>query len=168
MARELVMPKLGLTMTQGTVTKWYFNEGDRVKEGDILYEVETDKLTNKIAADTEGVLRKIFVHTGETVPVKSLLGIIGGEDEDISDLVNSAEKPDDKTEIETAEEAPAATEKEVTVNKGDYVLATPYAKKIAVERNIDLSKINPTGYKGVILPLFRIWVLSQYYNLYII
>jgi pyruvate dehydrogenase E2 component (dihydrolipoamide acetyltransferase) len=151
MARELVMPKLGLTMTQGTVTKWYFNEGDRVKEGDILYEVETDKLTNKIAADTEGVLRKIFVHTGETVPVKSLLGIIGGEDEDISDLVNSAEKPDDKTEIETAEEAPAATEKEVTVNKGDYVLATPYAKKIAVERNIDLSKINPTGYKGVIL-----------------
>jgi pyruvate/2-oxoglutarate dehydrogenase complex dihydrolipoamide acyltransferase (E2) component len=116
MARELVMPKLGLTMTQGTVTKWYFNEGDRVKEGDILYEVETDKLTNKIAADTEGVLRKIFVHTGETVPVKSLLGIIGGEDEDISDLVNSAEKPDDKTEIETAEEAPAATEKEVTVN----------------------------------------------------
>lgn len=152
MARELVMPKLGLTMTQGTVTKWYFNEGDSVNEGDILYEVETDKLTNKIAADTKGVLRKIFVHAGETVPVKSLIGIIGDEDEDISGLISQTKKPDDENGPKTAEEAPTAPEKEeVSVKKSDYILATPYAKKLAHERNLDLSKINPTGFKGVIL-----------------
>lgn len=151
MARELVMPKLGLTMIQGTVIKWFFNEGDRINQGDILYEVETDKLTNQIAADTGGILRKILVHKGETVPVKSLLGVIADENEDISNILGEVKKTNDEIEPKVVEEAVSGTEKVSTANKTDYILATPYAKKLAGEKNIELSKIAPTGYKGVVL-----------------
>ena len=90
MARELVMPKLGLTMTEGTIIKWFFNEGDSINEGDVLYEVETDKLTNEVTADTGGILRKIIVHEGEAAPVKSLVGVIADEKEDISNIIGDA------------------------------------------------------------------------------
>lgn len=152
MVRELVMPKLGLTMTEGTIIKWFFNEGDSVKEGDVIYEVETDKLTNEIAADTGGVLRKIIVHEGETAPVKSLVGLIADENEDISNFTGEARANDEtKPSGEAVGETDYKAEEVVTVNKTDYILATPYAKKIAKDRNIDLSKISPTGYNGVII-----------------
>lgn len=153
MARELLMPKLGLTMTEGTVIKWFFNEGDSVNEGDILYEVETDKLTNEVVADTGGILRKIVVHEGEAASVKSLVGIIADENEDISNIIGEVEVANDeiKPSLEVVVETNDKGEEEVIVNKTDYILATPYAKKIAVERSIDLTKVNPTGYKGVML-----------------
>ena len=121
MARELVMPKLGLTMIQGTVIKWFFNEGDRINQGDILYEVETDKLTNQIAADTGGILRKILVHKGETVPVKSLLGVIAEENEDISNIIGKVKETNDEIEPKVVEEAGSGTEKVSTANKTDYI-----------------------------------------------
>ena len=152
MVRELVMPKLGLTMTEGTIIKWFFNEGDSVKEGDIIYEVETDKLTNEIAADTGGVLRKIIVHEGDTAPVKSLVGLIADENEDISNFTGEARANDEtKPSGEAVGETDYKAEEVVTVNKTDYILATPYAKKMAKDRNIHLSKISPTGYNGVII-----------------
>ena len=64
MAKEIVMPKLGLTMTEGTVSKWLKHEGDTVKEGEGLFEVETDKLTNTIEASGSGTLLKIYVPEG--------------------------------------------------------------------------------------------------------
>ena len=67
MAKEVVMPKLGLTMTEGTVEAWLKNEGDEVKEGEKLFSVSTDKLTNDIEATVSGKLLKILVPAGETV-----------------------------------------------------------------------------------------------------
>ena len=69
MAKVVVMPKLGLTMTEGTVSKWLKKVGDPVKPGEPLFDVETDKLTHTIEANAEGVLRHLFVEEGTTVPV---------------------------------------------------------------------------------------------------
>ena len=73
MAKVVVMPKLGLTMTEGTLSAWKKKEGDAVKEGEALFEVETDKLTNTIEAPASGVLRRIIVAEGRTGPVWSRL-----------------------------------------------------------------------------------------------
>jgi pyruvate dehydrogenase E2 component (dihydrolipoamide acetyltransferase) len=149
MVREILMPKLGLTMVEGTIIQWFVNEGDHVNVGDRLFEVETDKLTNEIIADTEGVMRKILIREGETAEVKALIGIIAGEDENISNL--SGEKENIKEEhIEEEKESPKTVCSE-SEKSSDYVKATPYAKKLAAERKVDLSKVSPTGYNGVIV-----------------
>jgi len=66
MATEVLMPKLGLTMTEGTIEKWYKKEGDAVKKGEMLFAVATDKLTNDVEADTDGTLLKIITGEGDT------------------------------------------------------------------------------------------------------
>ena len=90
MATELLMPKLGLTMTEGTIDEWKKNVGDTVSKGDILYSVETDKLTNDVEADTDGVLLKIVVPAGETVPCKTVVGWIGAAGEAVPDAAAAA------------------------------------------------------------------------------
>ena len=77
MAKEIVMPKLGLTMTEGTVSKWLKNEGDAVKEGEPLFEVETDKLTNTIEASASGTLLKIYVPAGGSAKCLERIAFIG-------------------------------------------------------------------------------------------
>lgn len=84
MAIELVMPKLGLTMTEGVISKWHKNEGDVVKENEPLFDVETDKLTNTIEAKADGILAKIIVGNGGSASVKEIIGILAKEGEDIS------------------------------------------------------------------------------------
>lgn len=148
MAREILMPKLGLTMVEGTITNWFVNENEYVKIGDKLFEVETDKLTNEINADTEGFLRKILVKASQSAPVKALIGIIAEKDEDISGLLGGASE-------ETSFEAEKSVEEEtrdIVLQRNDsgYVLATPYAKKLAAERGINLRNVTTTGYNGVV------------------
>ena len=149
MIREILMPKLGLTMVEGTVTQWFANEGGYVNVGDRLFEVETDKLTNEIVADTEGVLRKILVNSGETAEVKELIGIIADENEDISNITG-----EEKEELKAAAEVKAVQKtddvSEINISSG-YFTATPFAKKLATEKKIELSKVAATGYNGVIL-----------------
>ena len=77
MATEVLMPKLGLTMTEGTIEEWKKREGDTIKKGDILYSVATDKLTNDIESDTDGVLLKILVTEGQTAECKAVVAYIG-------------------------------------------------------------------------------------------
>ena len=84
MIKEFIMPKLGLTMEEGTIERWLKSEGDSVKEGDMICEVATEKLTNEIEATAEGILRKIIVKEGETVPCQAVIGIIADIDDDIS------------------------------------------------------------------------------------
>ena len=86
MPKVVVMPKLGLTMSEGKVFKWHKKEGDEVKVGDVIFEVETDKLTNEVIADQDGFLRKIMVKEGESAKVAEPVGIIAALDEDISNL----------------------------------------------------------------------------------
>ena len=76
MAFEVLMPQLGLTMEEGTVSQWIKHEGDEVKAGDVILEITTDKLTNEVASEHDGVLLKIVAQEGEDVPVKGTLAWI--------------------------------------------------------------------------------------------
>ena len=83
MAFEITMPQLGLTMEEGTVSKWLKKEGDAVKAGDALLEITTDKLTNEVVSEHDGILLKIVAQEDEDVPVKGLLGYIGQAGEQV-------------------------------------------------------------------------------------
>lgn len=87
MAYVLVMPKFGLTMSEGSIAKWHKKEGDVVKKGDDLFDVETDKITNTISAEEDGVLKQIIVDEGKRAKVAEAVGIIAGADEDITDIL---------------------------------------------------------------------------------
>ena len=83
MAYEVLMPQLGLTMEEGTVSQWIKHEGDAVKAGDVVVEITTDKLTNEVTSEQDGVLLKIVAQEGEDVPVKGLLAYIGQPGEQV-------------------------------------------------------------------------------------
>lgn len=87
MATKFIMPKLGLTMEDGTVSAWLKKEGDTVKKGDPMCEITTEKLTNEIEATADGVILKIVVPEGETVDCQATIAIIGEEGEDITELL---------------------------------------------------------------------------------
>ena len=90
MATEVLMPKLGLTMTEGTIEEWKFKEGDTVKKGDILFSVATDKLTNDVECEEDGTLLKILLPEGETAPCKSVIAWIGAAGEAVPDAAGAA------------------------------------------------------------------------------
>lgn len=150
MVREILMPKLGLTMVEGTITQWFVKEMEHVNVGDKLFEVETDKLTNEIDADTEGIVRRILVKEGETAEVHALIGILAGKDDDISSsLEKSGQNGDIARDEPSKEEKPVQEQAEHS--EPAYAAATPYAKKLASERGIGLNNVTATGYNGVIV-----------------
>ncbi|MDP6495733.1 MAG: biotin/lipoyl-containing protein, partial [Dehalococcoidia bacterium] len=83
MAVNILIPKLGLTMTKGTVVAWHIQEGQRVQKGQTIAEIETDKIVYKIEAPEEGVLLKMLSEVGQTYPVGRTIAIIGAEGEGI-------------------------------------------------------------------------------------
>ena len=161
MATEVIMPKLGLTMEQGTIGSWMADEGQEVKKGDPLLEVVTDKLTMEVEAQKSGVLRKILVQAGTEVPVFTLVGIIGKADEDISSLLGGSASPEAQAAVAPEQaaapvEAPIAeTPKLESAVSGDGNRqphrASPKARKMAVERGLDLSRVVGSGPGGRIV-----------------
>ncbi len=87
MATLIKMPKMGATMTEGTLTNWIVKEGDTVEEGDAIFEVETDKLSNEIESYEDGMILKILVEEGTTVACQTPVAVIGEDGEDYSDLL---------------------------------------------------------------------------------
>src|SRR6186713_1911595 len=90
MATKIVMEALSPTMEEGRLVKWVKNEGDAVKSGDVLAEVETDKAVMELVARADGVLRKRVLSEGSAAPVGQLVGVIAGADENIDALVGGA------------------------------------------------------------------------------
>ncbi len=147
MAKYIVMPKLGLTMAEGVISNWRKQEGDTIKSGDVLFDVETDKLNNEVEATINGVLRKILASDG-TVPVLAPVAIVGESDEDISELLKQAggNKETEKTEVKSETKAPEA-QIAATITSG-RVKASPRAKKLAQDMKIDISFVTGTGPDG--------------------
>ncbi len=126
MATIINMPRLSDTMEEGTVASWLKQVGDKIEEGDILAEIETDKATMEFESFHEGTLLHIGVQAGETAPVDVLLAIIGDEDEDVSALLN-ADLPSEETKEEavvTATAAPSETEA-ATIPEGVEIINMP-------------------------------------------
>jgi pyruvate dehydrogenase E2 component (dihydrolipoamide acetyltransferase) len=150
---KVVMPKLSEAMETGKIIKWLKKEGDRIQGGDILAEVETDKADVEMEAFGAGVLRKILVPAGETVPVGSLIGVIAEPNEDIAGLLAGAPAavaapaapgPESRRPEPVASVVPAAT-------GGGRVKASPLAKKIAAQSGVDLRVIQGSGPGGRIV-----------------
>lgn len=122
MAEVINMPRLSDTMEEGTVAKWLKNVGDKVEEGDILAEIETDKATMEFESFHEGTLLHIGIEEGDGAPVDTLLAIIGEEGEDISGLLNgsgSVEKKEESTSIESEDESNSISEEAEAESGGE-------------------------------------------------
>ncbi|HHY42489.1 MAG TPA: 2-oxo acid dehydrogenase subunit E2 [Thermoanaerobacterales bacterium] len=151
MATIVKMPKLGTTMTEGTIIKWLKSEGDPVKKGEIYVEIQTDKVNIEDEAETSGVLRKIIAKEGETVKVGDPIAIIAEEDEELPDLGIA-----DNISTQNQEKSPQVFQQEdkteaVKQTISDKIKASPAAKRVARENQIDLSKVTPSGPNGRIV-----------------
>lgn len=173
MAEVVTMPRLSDTMEEGTVAKWHKKVGDKVSEGDLLAEIETDKATMDFESFQEGTLLHIGIEEGSTAPVDSILAILGEEGEDISGLLdgdsgsakteskeeksedkNTEEKKEsaskDEKEEKTSEEKESSSEKSSSDADG-RIKASPLAKKMAADKGIDLNKVKGSGENGRIV-----------------
>ena len=151
------MPRLSDTMEEGTVASWLKQEGDKVAEGDILAEIETDKATMEFESFYEGTLLKIGIPEGETAPVDSLLAIIGPEGTDVSNVTGdsagkkAAPKKEEKSEAKEEKKEETATGSSDSSSEGGRIFASPLAKKMAEDKGIDLSKVEGSGENGRIV-----------------
>jgi pyruvate dehydrogenase E2 component (dihydrolipoamide acetyltransferase) len=133
-------------MTEGTLSKWYKAEGDIIKKGDVLYSLETDKLTNEIESAYEGILLKIILPSGSLAPCLSPVAVIGEANEDISFLLAQSGAPAAKEASASVAAQTAPTP--ATAEPGARIVASPAARKLARERRIDLSLVTGSGAGG--------------------
>ncbi len=152
MATEVVMPKLGLTMERGTIGVWLKAEGETVQRGEPLLEVVTDKVTMEVEAQSDGILRRIFVEAGAEVDVATPIGVIATADEDISGFETAVPMPD--AAPAPRRDAPLPPAERVPVeNRGNGRphRASPKARRIAAEHEVDLATVIGTGPSGRIV-----------------
>jgi pyruvate dehydrogenase E2 component (dihydrolipoamide acetyltransferase) len=147
---EIVMPKLGLTMTEGQILEWKIKEGEPVKKGDVLFVLETEKVTYEVEAPDDGLLAKIISQENATVPVGQIVCYLGREGEDFSDLDMVLPPAGQGETIVQEEQAIPAVQDQVS-QTGVRVKTSPLAKKLARAYNIDLSAVQGTGPGGRIL-----------------
>ena len=151
MAYEVLMPQLGLTMEEGTVSQWIKHEGDEVKTGDVIVEITTDKLTNEVASEHDGVMLKIVAQEGEDIPVKGLLCYIGQPGEAVGDAPAAPAAAPAAAEAAPAAAAPAAAPAPVAAANGKRIRISPLARKTAAKLGVDYSGIAGTGPSGRIV-----------------
>ncbi len=160
-AAVIQMPLLSDTMTEGVIHKWLKKVGDKVKSGDLLAEIETDKATMEIEAYDEGTLLYVGVKEGEAAPVNSVIAVIGEEGADFETLLKAnaggatkataeAPKAEAPAKVEAAAEAPKAAAPGATT-AGGRLLASPLAKSLAKDKGIDIALVKGSGEGGRII-----------------
>ncbi|MGI5838021.1 MAG: biotin/lipoyl-containing protein, partial [Chloroflexota bacterium] len=160
MAIEIYMPQLGLTMTEGTVVRWLKKPGEMVRKGEVLFEVETDKVVQEVTSLDEGVLLKLLVEEGKTVPVGSVIGYLGKAGEAVGDGETRG-RGDAERELGVQHSAPSTqhpeqdsglrTQDSQTPSKPGWVKASPAAKLLAKKLGVELSSLKGTGPGGRIV-----------------
>ena len=172
MATNILMPALSPTMEEGTLAKWLKKEGDTVKAGDVIAEIETDKATMEVEAVDEGTLAKILIPEGsEGVKVNTPIAVLAAEGEDTSaapapkaeapkaeapkpakaEAPKSEAKAEAPKAVEPAPKAEAPKPAPAAASTGTRVFASPLAKRIAADANLDLSAVTGTGPAGRIV-----------------
>jgi pyruvate dehydrogenase E2 component (dihydrolipoamide acetyltransferase) len=179
MSSQVTLPRLGQGMESGTIVRWLKSEGEKVEKGDPLYELDTEKVTQEVEADSSGVLLKILAQEGDEIEVGKAIAVIGEEGEEVPTDESEpkaeaekpkaeAEEPTEVTEEEPAEEGEPAPEREDERERGKQtgteapsepeqrvnggrVKASPLARRIAKERGIDLAQLRGTGPEGRIV-----------------
>lgn len=146
MVTKVVMPRLSLTMKEGTVIQWFKKEGDLVKKGDPLVEVLSEKVTYDVEAPASGVLRKVLETEGADVVVAGTLGIITEPGEPLPDIEAAVALPPQRIE-----EATLPPKEETARKVRERILASPAAKRLAKEHDIDLASVKSSDPKGRIV-----------------
>lgn len=163
MAEIVNMPKLGFDMAEGTLLRWLKSEGDPVERGEVLAEIETDKATIEVESQASGVILKHLADEGAALPVGDPIAVVGeeGEEFDVAQLTDTADESAETAEPERApsrepasepdgrEEAPAAAKGNGHLPGG--VKASPVARRIAEEENVDLKSLSGSGPGGRIV-----------------
>ncbi len=174
MADVITMPRLSDTMEEGTIVEWFKNVGDQVSQGDVLAEVETDKANMELESFYEGKLLYVGINQGDVIPVDQIIAVVGEEGEDYQKAIEEAKQKSgagpDQEVVETdnsgeSGKQSSAEAKESSPSEGASVLeqqndgqdsqerikASPLAKKLAQEKDIDIKKIDGTGDNGRII-----------------
>ncbi|CAN5186528.1 pyruvate dehydrogenase complex dihydrolipoamide acetyltransferase [soil metagenome] len=163
---EVIMPKMGDAMEEGTLLRWIKSEGDEISEGDSIAEIETDKVTLEIEAEDSGTLAQLIAEEGQDIPVGEAIAFIQGEGEEVPERDGSAQA--EAEEAEGGDEAQTATEtkeEEGTTEEqpqpsgggaqlagGDgHFRASPIVRRLARENNLDLSQVEGSGPQGRIV-----------------
>ena len=164
MITEVTMPSMGADMTEGTIVKWLFKEGDDVNKGDKIAEVETDKTVVEMEAYSSGKLRKILIPEGTMVSVGTVIAYIGDENDEIpqinADSHEAQETVESSTEIQIEndnleqeqkiEKVEVKQTETININHDDNarVKASPIARKLALEKSINIKDVSGTGPGG--------------------
>jgi 2-oxoglutarate dehydrogenase E2 component (dihydrolipoamide succinyltransferase) len=136
------MPKLGESIQEGTITKWFVKEGDTVEEDDILFEVATDKVDSEIPSPVDGVVTKILFPEDSLVPVGEVLAVINmGGEEAVAEEEQIPEQKETKTEKEKTEPSKEETKSVDNVRELSNRFYSPLVKTIAKEENISLEEL---------------------------
>lgn len=146
MTHELVMPQLGMTMTEGTVLQWLKSVGDAVAKGEPIVEIQTDKVDMEVESPFAGYLTQITVTEGTTVPVATRIGCIGEAPSEVCEETAQAEETE--AADESAAGTPAAAPAEAPTGPRDKVLVSPRARRVAAELGVDLSLVTGSGEFG--------------------
>lgn len=155
----VTMPRLSDTMTEGTVATWLKHVGDKISEGDILAEIETDKATMEFESFNAGTLLYVGIQEGQTAPVDSVLAIIGPAGTDVSGIAENYKKGGSTTAAPAAASnaatqapaLPASVEVVTETANGNRIFISPLARKIAKEKGINISQVKGSGENGRIV-----------------
>lgn len=161
-ATEVVMPQMGYDMKEGTLLRWLKQEGEQVKRGEVIAEIETDKAAVEMPAYASGVLRKVLVSEGTTVPVGEVVAIIAAPDEEVPEemlAVGKGAPPPKEAAAAAPQEAPPAAAPAAPPREAEEreaapapsagpIKASPVARRLADEKGIDLRQLEGTGPGG--------------------
>ena len=147
MATEVLLPQWGMEMAEGTIVKWFKNEGDTIQEGEPLVAIETAKLETDLESVASGVVSHIMVPEGATVPIRTVLAVIGEPGEEVARPSGPASSP---TAARVAAGAPPSSTAQPS-SDGVRVQVVPAARRLAQESEIDLAQVQGSGPRGRVL-----------------
>src|SRR5436190_11925771 len=161
MPTDIVMPQMGESIVEGTITKWLKKPGDKIQRDEPLFEISTDKVDAEIPAPASGVLQDIKVAEGATVQVNTVVGTIASDGEAPAKAAPAAEKkaapvaapqkaqpPAPSAPADGASAAPPATAPAAAHDQDEHARSSPLVRKIARENNVDLAQVEGTGLGG--------------------
>ena len=152
MPTDVVMPQMGESIFEGTITKWLKKPGDKVQRDEPLFEISTDKVDAEIPAPASGILQEIKVSEGNTVQVNTVVGVIGDGSGDSASAPAKAAVPAPAAPASARKEAPAPPPAPAASAPEDEedsdVRSSPLVRKLAREHNVDLAKVSGTGTGG--------------------
>lgn len=151
---EVFMPKLGPSIEQATVVRWYKSQGDSVRQGETILDIETEKTVHEVAAEAEGILHEIFIPEGQSCVVGTVLALLGEAGESVA----RAPKADARPSVSAIVEAPAQVGTATPARNPDaavidrlLIKSSPAARRVAREKGVDLSTVSGTGPRGRIV-----------------